>query len=339
MRWKLAATLLLTLAFLFWFLWGMDVDAFAVSISGLSWPLLLLSTAGYLSVALLRVWRMNALLERPVPFWTLFHIGNIGFLAINSMPLRLGELVRPYLLLERCGVPFGSGTAAVLTERLLDMLMLLALLMLLGFGLVLPTETMMVGDIDVLSAGLRAVGTLAGCTFLGLGAVLLMGEPVTRLARAVLRPMPLLRDRVPSFLDSFRTNIRTLARSPRKLATAVLMTAGIWASTLVAVRITLAAFPELPQGWAPAYAGYISAITGMTVAPTPGFFGSFELFAAAALRPWGADPDAARAFAVVYHLAIFVFTIGLGLISLLWEGMSLRQLVQASQGMGGREER
>jgi uncharacterized membrane protein YbhN (UPF0104 family) len=75
------------------------------------------------------------------------------------------------------------------------------------------------------------------------------------------------------------------------------------------------------------------------VAPTPGFFGSFELFAAAALRPWGADPDAARAFAVVYHLAIFVFTIGLGLISLLWEGMSLRQLVQASQGMGGREER
>jgi uncharacterized membrane protein YbhN (UPF0104 family) len=314
MRWKLAATLLLTLAFLFWFLWGMDVDAFAVSISGLSWPLLLLSTAGYLSVALLRVWRMNALLERPVPFWALFHIGNIGFLAINSMPLRLGELVRPYLLLERCGVPFGSGTAAVLTERLLDMLMLLALLMLLGFGLVLPTETMMVGDIDVLSAGLRAVGTLAGCTFLGLGAVLLMGEPVTRLARAVLRPMPLLRDRV-------------------------LMTAGIWASTLVAVRITLAAFPELPQGWAPAYAGYISAITGMTVAPTPGFFGSFELFAAAALRPWGADPDAARAFAVVYHLAIFVFTIGLGLISLLWEGMSLRQLVQASQGMGGREER
>ena len=55
-----------------------------------------------------------------IRFRSYFSICSIGFFLINVLPFRLGEFVRPYLLLDKEEVPFGSGMATVLVERVLD---------------------------------------------------------------------------------------------------------------------------------------------------------------------------------------------------------------------------
>jgi glycosyltransferase 2 family protein len=336
-RWKLAAILLLTVACLAWFLRGMDPAAFRVSLVGVRWPLVGLSGLAYAAVFVVRCWRLEALMGRPLPFRDNFSINAIGFLAINTMPLRLGELVRPTLFQDKLGIPFGTSMAAIVTERLLDMLMLLTLLLVLGFGVDLPAGSLMVGEIDLLHAGQRVMGVLASGLALGLLGVLLLGSWATALARQLLAPLPVLRERVPAFLETFHANLLGLAHHPLRLLVAAAATAAMWGATLGGAALTLQAFPDLPHGWEPSFATLVSALTGMTVAPTPGFFGSFELFAAAALRPWGADPDAARAFAVVFHLAVFSVTVGVGLICALVEGVSIGRVLRRSRQLAGGE--
>lgn len=59
-----------------------------------------------------------------VSFRSTLSITSVGFMLINILPFRLGEFVRPYLLFEREEVPFGSGLATVLVERVLDVMAL-----------------------------------------------------------------------------------------------------------------------------------------------------------------------------------------------------------------------
>lgn len=337
MRWKLAIVLLLTIACLAWFLWGMDPGAFGVSLAGVRWPLVGLSALAFGSVFVMRCWRLEALMGLPLPFRDNFSINAIGFMAINTMPLRLGELVRPTLFQDKLDIPFGTSMAAIVTERLLDMLMLLTLLLVLGYGVDLPEGSLVVGEMDLLQVGQRAIAVMATILAMGLAGVLLLGSWATTLAGKLLAPVPMLRDRVPAFLEAFHGNLRGLARRPGRLLVAAVATAGMWGATLGGAALILQAFPDLPHGWEPSFTALVSALTGMTVVPTPGFFGSFELFAAAALRPWDADPDAARAFAVVFHLAVFSVTVGVGLICAVFEGVSLGRVLRRSRQLADGE--
>ena len=49
-----------------------------------------------------RAWRWGHLLApiHPVPFSRLLPIASVGFSAIIALPLRMGELVRPYLIAD-----------------------------------------------------------------------------------------------------------------------------------------------------------------------------------------------------------------------------------------------
>jgi uncharacterized membrane protein YbhN (UPF0104 family) len=76
----------------------------------------------------------------------------------------------------------------------------------------------------------------------------------------------------------------------------------------------------------------------MTAVPTPGFFGSFEAACTGALVLWGVEADLARTFALVLHLTQFAFTIVIGSLALVSEGLGMRALVRpAVVDEGGRE--
>ena len=141
LRWKLAAVLVLTAGFLALALWGIDLDVALEAVAGFRVGMLLPMALCYLAAHSLRALRLHVLLRgegRAPPYLRVFSINTVGFLAINVMPLRLGEAVRPYLLWEREDVPLGSALAAILLERLLDLMMLLVMLLGLGFVVDLP---------------------------------------------------------------------------------------------------------------------------------------------------------------------------------------------------------
>lgn len=328
MRLKIAAVLIATALGLVWVLYGIDLEVAWESLGGFSWGWMLAVLVAYLLTHGLRVVRLRVILGQPIGFWRLFSILSIGYLAINVVPLRMGEFVRPTLLAEKEGVPFGAALAAVFVERLVDMLMLLGMMLLLGFAVELPEGRIMVQGVDVLQAGQRVIGAIVAAGLVGLTVLLVVGDPILRIT-----------DRLPlgGFLRRFRDGIVGLARRPAAFAGVLAQSIVIWAVTVGAVQLTLYAFPGLPHSPGDALTVWTVTLTGMTVVPTPGFFAGFELACSAALRLLGADADRARTFAVLLHLGQFAFTVGTGVICLLWEGLSLRDVVGRSQaGSAGR---
>lgn len=326
MRWKLAAVLGVTAVCLGAVVWGIDVETARVSLGGVRWGLMTLVFVLYATAHALRVLRLRAILGLPLGFGRLFSILSIGYLAIHVVPFRMGELVRPYLLREQEGVPFGAGLAAVFVERLLDMLMLLGMMLLVGFAVDLPEGAIVVQGVDVLRATQRGLGVLVAGGFVGLGALLVVGEPLLRVT-----------DRLPlgGFLRRFHGGLRSLAERPGAFAWVLALSVLIWAVTILSVQLSMAAFPGLPATFGDALTVWTFTLAGMTAVPTPGFFGGFEAACTAVLVLLGAQDDAARTFSVLLHLGQFGFTVLIGVIFLGVEGLSLRELVGRSRATAG----
>lgn len=329
MRLKITIVLIVTVVFLALVLWGIDIEHAIEALRQVSWWMLLPMCALYMCAHMLRVWRLRLLLNQPIRYWRLFSINSVGFLAINVIPLRLGEMVRPYLLAERENIPFGRGMAAIVLERLLDMLMLLGMLMGLTLMVELPDGGLVIDGIDIIAAGQRFAGTIVALGILVGAALVVIGEPAIRLLERL--PMGPL---VAGFVRKFRDGFGELLQAPGRLLLLLLISASIWGVTIGAVAVVMTAFPGIPVSLSSAWTTWSITLSGMVAVPTPGFFGAYELFCSSALWLWGVDEDLAKTFAIVLHLGMFSFTVGVGGIFLLHEGLSLRDLVRTAPAEG-----
>lgn len=325
-RGQLLAVLAITVGCLAWVLWGIDLAKVQAALGSARWSLVVPVMLSYLLTHAIRVWRYQLLLGAEISFRRVFSVCAIGFLAINVVPFRLGEFVRPYLL-TRDGVSLGQGLGAVVLERLLDMAMLLGLLVLVAFGLDLPGGTIVVSGVDVVSAGQRAAATVLGVGAVGLAGLVVVGQPAVTLLGRLPGVGPTLGRLVSGLVGS----ASELAKDPVRGALALLASVLTWAITVGSVWIVLQAFEGVPATWTAAIVVWTVTIAGMAALPTPGFFGPYEAFCLAALLLWQVDADVARTFAVVLHLSHFGFTVGLGVPFLLAEGRGLGELVRESR--------
>ncbi|MEL6348766.1 MAG: lysylphosphatidylglycerol synthase transmembrane domain-containing protein [Myxococcota bacterium] len=321
---RITVILVVTAACLAAALWNIDPIVAAEAFTHTRWWMLLPMWALYLVAHSLRVWRLGLLLPEPVPFRQLFSINSVGFLAINVIPLRLGEMVRPWLLAERRKIPFAASLAAIFIERLLDMVMLLLMLLGVTWLVALPEGGLVIEGVDVIQAGQRFAGIIALVGTLA-GAVLIwVGEPLIHLLE--LLPMGGL---VAGFARKFREGFVQLARQPSRAILLLSISASIWAVTIAAIGVFMGAFPGVPTGVSEAWSTWAITLSGMVALPTPGFFGSFELFCSSALwLLWGVERALAGSFAIALHIGQFTFTVGLGAAFLVVEGLSIRDLVQ-----------
>ncbi len=319
---RLGVILAVTLACLGWVVSAIDVKQAEEALAKTAWwtfgPMFLC----YVGAHAFRTLRLGSLLGIDVPFKPLFAINSIGFLAINVVPLRLGEFVRPAMLNERHHVPFGAAMAAIVMERLLDMAMLLVMLVGLTFVVHLPTDGLLVRGVDVVAAGQRLAGlvVLAGAIFGGL--LVMIGEP----AITLLERLPLV-GRLSGFARRFREGVKALLASPKRLAAVVVHTVALWGLTLLGIGTFMWGFPGIPSSIAAVWTTWSVTLSGMTALPTPGFFGGYELFCTAALLLLGVERSLAATFAITLHLGQFVFTSGLGGYYVAREGLGLRSLI------------
>ncbi len=215
-----------------------------------------------------------------------------GFLAVQLLPLRLGELVRPWVH-ARGGTPVGRALAALAVERALDLVGLS--LVLLWVAIVPELPTFEVAQVDVVGAARRTAGVGAAALVILLALVAGLGP------RAASWPV------VGGLAGSMGGALRELAAAPGRAAPALLLTAGTWGSYFAYVTAALACFPELPQGPTVGTVTAAAVIAGTTALPTPGFFGSYEASAVAALALFGADEALASAAALFLHVGYLLF--------------------------------
>ncbi|MFH1468986.1 MAG: lysylphosphatidylglycerol synthase transmembrane domain-containing protein [Pseudomonadota bacterium] len=335
MNWKLAAVLLLTVACLAWVLWGVDLDIVGESFASFRWWVLPGMWLANFIAHSARCFRLRLLLGAPIRFLPMLSLNSIGFLAINVVPLRLGELVRPYLLREQHGVPWGRSLAVLFVERLLDFISLLVMLALVGVLVDLPPGGVAVGGLDLVHAGQVFAGTVSLLGLTAVAAVAILGEPLIVRIEALLRlAHEGLSARVGAFLRPFHAALLTLARTPLRALAAVVLTGALWVFTALGVWVGMRGVPGLHLGMAQALVVWALTLASFTLLPTPGFIGAHEAGCSAALRLLGVGPSEAAATALLIHLGQISFTIGIGLVFSVIEGLSLGEVVKRSRAAG-----
>ena len=282
----------------------------------------------YILTHVARSIRLGALLATPVPFWRLFSINAIGFMAINVIPLRLGEAVRPYLLKEQDDVDLGVSVAGIVVERLYDFAMLLTMLLIVGFAIDLPSHSVAFGgrEVDVIAVGQRGASVMLSVAVVGLVVALGIGERFS----ALLERFGVIGRVLDSIFRGFLGAFKQLRQDPMRGVVALLCSLVVWGTTIAAVWLVMRSF-GLSGGWAAALVCWTFTITGMTFMPTPGFFGAYEACCAGALVLMEiCTLSEAMAFALVLHLGQFVYLSVLGVTFLVKEGVTLGGVVRSS---------
>ena len=315
--------LLITAALLYWVLRGISPGQIVEHLRRARKGPLALAVAVATFTFVVRAIRWQLLLRAPdggpLRFRVLWHATAMGFMANNTLPFRLGELLRSYAASRLGGVPITAAFSSIAVERALDGLTLLALLGVALFGAGLPADTLIGGRrLDVLAQKSAIV-----CAVIFAGALFVVLFPVLteRLMRAVV-PFKGLADRLVRLVEGLRLGFGAL-RSPARLTAAVCWSIVLWLLGGLGFYIGFAAF-GIDVGFAGALLVQSLLAFGVAAQLTPGFFGQFELLVAAGLALFGVPNDLAIAYALTYHITTFFPIVLLGLASLSRTGLHVR---------------
>ena len=301
---------------------------------------LLLSLIAMVALAAVRLLRWGILVRAiaPVPARKIATIGSIGFMAIDLLPVRLGEFVRPVLLHRRAGVPLGAGMATIVAERIMDLIAVqLALLMALASADLPPLYVPLIDRTVDLGVEGRSFA-LAALVFLGLPAfgLVLAGERGLAVLGSLARLLPQrLATLALSMVEAFQQALRRIGQ-PRALAQAGLLTVLAWTLNVLVLWALLFALDVNSLGFAEAtVVMLVVAVCIMLPAPAGGL-GVFEAGGVAGLLLYGIERAQAGAFAVSLHATHVGVIVVIGAVMLAIEGTSWREMWRA--GTDGAEE-
>ena len=258
---------------------------------------------------------MLAPLKR-VSFKSSFSVVMIGFMANNILPLRMGELVRAWAIKRKEGISGSAGFATIVVERVYD-------------GLTLVGLFVFVLLFSATSAEVKRYAGLGAPIFLGAFGLLLYAafrqEAAGAMIKRATKILPRrLHTRVDGLVDSFLPGLHFLSSGKRQ-AVVVAYSALIW-------FIEGCVFLCVMRGFhlnAPAYAAFFTLVIvniAIMVPAMPGYIGTFDLPAVAALAPFGVGKDAAIGYIIVVHALQYVSVTVLGLYYMNGSGWSLREI-------------
>jgi uncharacterized protein (TIRG00374 family) len=259
------------------------------------------TTAGYV-VRAVRWGELLSAARRP-SFRRLFSATMIGFLAINTLPARLGELVRAYSLsrAERMSAATVLGSVAV--ERLLDLVALVAFWAVSLLLAPLPAWFRWSGFITI---GFVVVASAGLWLFHRFGGWKAMAAEEGFLRKLPERPREALRAAIPAF----GVGVRGIGR-PAVLLRSGILTAFMWLVNAAVFLMTAAAVHMTLPLWAPFLLTFIVCV-GIMVPSSPGFVGVMEGACVVALGLVGVGGAEALAYGVLYHVTQLLPLILLG---------------------------
>lgn len=281
-----------------------------------------------------RAWRWQSLLAPigPTRFATAFKTTVIGFAASFFLPARAGEVIRPYLLARKEGLPPTAAFATIILERLLDLAIVL-----LFFGVFVFTVP--AGAVSADAGQLAHVkfwgGVAAAASVASLGVLFaLAGHPerLGRMAGRIERVLPARAARVVAgFVETFAQGLAVM-RQPGRLAVALAQSIPLWLSIAAGIWLTSRAF-SITFPFTGSFLVMTLLVVGVAV-PTPGQIGGFHAAYQIAVQTFFAAPDdRAIGAAIVLHAVSFVPVTLLGVVFMTREGLtfgSAQQLASSS---------
>jgi hypothetical protein len=273
------------------------------------------SLPAYVGVIWLRGlrWRHLTNAIRPLPRLSLCRATAIGFLANNVLPLRVGELIRSYLLAREQRLPPAAVIGTVVIERVIDSWMVVCL----ALG-----ALWLAGDAG--GAWRRGVAWLLPLAALPLLGLVWWRRAPEQVQRAVAVPLRLLPDPSARFalqqLERVGQGFGAL-RGGRHLfwigfhslaiwllANTVPVLAGFWSLGLE--------FPTRLEAWGAAWVTLAAIAIAVALPSAPGFFGVYHSACRLVLERFGFPAETAVAAGTLLHAVFWLTTCALGLLAL-----------------------
>lgn len=279
------------------------------ALRGVSWPALWgalrRGNPGYLALSFVTLsaayvamglrWGVLVSGERRLTPTTAFWTTMIGLFGNGFLPARAGDVIRIVVTSRVAAASAGAVLAAVIAERLSDVLALATLGMLAS--LTLRTLPSWLRDATRLAAFIAIVGMVA----------LVLASYAERATLSLLARAPLpeaVRSRAMGLLRKFLVGTRVLQR-PRNAVCVAALTAMVW-SLNIATTLEMARALHLALTWQQAMLFQIALGLASAAPSTPGYVGIFQFVAVTVLVPFGLTRDDAVALVIVLQAVTYI---------------------------------
>ncbi|HEX8330679.1 MAG TPA: lysylphosphatidylglycerol synthase transmembrane domain-containing protein [Hymenobacter sp.] len=276
-----------------------------------------LAALGYFSRAYR--WQMQLTASRQhVAYWHVYHAMMVGYLANIVLP-RMGEVIRCSVLRRTSGVPVEVSLGTVITERVIDVLvlgLLLGTVLLMEFNKFWSfIQSLFVDKYDSLAANrevLLAVAGIAGLLLLVFGYLLFRNLEQLRQNALFIK--------VVNFIKGLLAGVFSVRKLENK-GVFLLHTAFTWLVYYLMDYLAFRCFPETYGLDAKAGLAVLTFGAFGMAAPVSGGIGVFHVMVQSTLLVYGISKEAGIAYALVVHGAQTLLMAVMGGISLVFTGL------------------
>ena len=265
-------------------------------------------------------WQLELLPLEQIGLGRLWIVTSVAYMAINLLPARLGEFVRPWLLSRRSRVSFSNVVGNLLIEKTMDSIVIVFYIL----------------------AGLMSASNLPpwvrrGAMFPAVGAGLLValvlllwwrGEEFFQ--RYVVRFLP---ERFGSglmrVLRAMIAGMQILPR-PQLVAAVFLVSIALWFLPILSSYVMIRAF-DFDAPFSAALIVFIFIGFGTALPQGPGMIGTYQYACVLALGLFGVPQADALAYGLVLNALQLVTIVGQGLVALAVSGISIDEIVRGTR--------
>ncbi len=263
-------------------------------------------------------WRLELLPLERIGLGRLWVVTSVAYMAINLLPVRLGEFVRPWLLSRRSCVSFSNVVGNLVIEKTMDSVVILFYILV---GLLTTTNLppwVRRGAIfpaagAAVLAGLVGLLWWKGEAFFDRWIVRFLpegfGAGLKRVLRALLDGMQILPNR-------------------RLLVTVFVVSVTLWFLPILSSYVIIRAF-DFHVPFSAALIVFIFIGFGTALPNAPGMVGTYQYACVLALALFGVDQAAALAYGLVLNAIQLLSLVAQGLIALPLAGIALGDLRRA----------
>lgn len=322
-RWRnLIISLIVSGGFLYLAFRNVKLDDLGVALSRVSGSWLLVAIGVSLLIMVFRAWRwqLELLPLERVPLGRLWVITSVAYMAINVLPVRLGEVVRPWLLSRRSNVSFANVVGNIVLEKTMDSVLILFYIL-----------------VGLLTIENLPIWVRRGAIFPAIGAGILVslvllfwwrGEAFVD--RWVLHLLPeRFRGGLKKILASMVDGMRVLPNTGLLLAV-FFVSMVLWFLPILSSYIMILAF-DFSVPFSAALVVFIFVGFGTALPNLPGMIGPYQYACQLALGLFGVSDVDGLAYGLVLNAVQFLTLIAQGLVAFPIAGVSFSEIRRARE--------
>jgi uncharacterized protein (TIRG00374 family) len=314
----------ISLVFIVLVFWKVDLSLVWENLKQINYLLIIPAVIIQLSSYWVRAWRWSFMLKniKKTRIKNLFPVICISYMANNVLPLRIGEVVRAYLVGKKETISKSAAFSSIILERILDGLTLLLFLGLAALLFPFPSWVKQIGFATAI--------VFAGALVFVVSLVLLKKQTLS-IIMYVSRIFPSkIQEKANDILENFVDGL-TILKDKSSFFPIIVLSLIIWCMEGTLFYAIAEAFSFDSTIYIAMFVMVIVNL-GIMIPSSPGYVGTLEYFCVKALGVFNITKEFALSYALILRVFQYIPITVLGYYFLVKEGISLTNATSSEEG-------